>query len=122
MAERLSELKQEVRGELGLSSYNKKKISYSFIQSSNFRLSKNIFHLYLNNQCSMSRLTHFRQNELLQWLLNTSIYLGTIETPDVFMLNSKRVCHQQSTQLRLQILLQFYQQLPYDFKHKRDRL
>lgn len=110
---RLSELKQEVRDELGLSSYNKKK---SPIAVFNHLIS--IVEKYLSFAPEQSyvyvTLIHLRQNELLQSLLNISIYLGTIETPDVFIAELERICHPQSAHLRLQILLHFYQSLPYN--------
>lgn len=110
---RLSELKQEVHGELGLSSYNKKKSPIAV-----FNHLTSIVEKYLSFIPEQSfvyvTLIHLRQNELLQSLLNISIYLGTIEAPGAFIAELERICHPQSAHLRLQILLHFYQSLPYD--------
>ncbi len=111
--ERLSELKQEMSRELGLSSYNKKKSPIAV-----FNYLTSIVEKYLSFIPEQSfvyvTLIHLRQNELLQSLLNISIYLATIQTPGVFIPELEKICHPQSTQLRLQILMNFYQSLPFD--------
>jgi hypothetical protein len=105
-------LKEQVRGELGLSSYNKKK---SPIAVFNHLIS--IVEKYLSFIPEQSfvyvTLIQLRQNELLQCLLNISIYLGTIETPDMFNVELERIFRHQSNHVRQQNMIQFHQSLRF---------
>lgn len=59
-------------------------------------------------------MIHLRQNELLQWLFNLSIYLGTIQNPAQFLTDLQRIFHSQDAFMRQQIMIDFYESLPYD--------
>jgi hypothetical protein len=111
--ERLSALKQEVHGELGLSSYNKKKSPIAV-----FNHLTSIVEKYLSfipeQSFLYTTLIQLRQDELLQSLLNISIYLGTIETPDVFIAKLEPFFRPQNDHSREQFLMQYYQSLPFD--------
>ena len=111
--ERLSQLKQEVSDELGLSSYNKRKSPIAV-----FNYLVTIVEKYLSFVPEQSflyvTLIHLRQNELLQWLLNISIYLGTIDTPDVFISELQKIFLHQNIHLRQQNLAQFHYSLQFN--------
>lgn len=118
---RLSELKHELCAELGLSSYNKTKSPIAV-----FNHLASIIEKYLSFVPEQSfvyaTLIHLRQSELLQWLLNISIYLGTIEKPDVLFPELERIFHYWNIHSREQTLIQFYQSIPYDHSlNNRDR-
>ena len=59
-------------------------------------------------------LIHLRQNELLQWLFNVTIYLGSMETPNEFLTELQKLFHHQNVHQRQQIMMEFYQSIPYD--------
>ncbi|CAF3623985.1 unnamed protein product [Rotaria sp. Silwood1] len=111
IAARLSDFRQEIHGELGPSSYNKKKSPIAvFIHLAS------IVEKYLSfipeQSLAYYTLIQLRQNELLQWLLNISIYLGGFERPDLFAVELDKICRHQSDHLRLQTLMMLYQSLP----------
>jgi hypothetical protein len=113
IVERLSELKQEVQGEVGLSSYNKKKSPIAVFNHLTSIVEKYL--PFISEQPFVyATLIHLRQNELLQWLFNISIYLGTIETPDMFIVELQKIFHYQDGYVRQQIMMQFYQSLSYN--------
>ncbi|CAF4753864.1 unnamed protein product [Rotaria socialis] len=111
--ERLSELKQEMRDELELSAYNKKKSPIAVFNHLASTVEKYLS--FIPEQTfTYATLIHLRQNELLQWLLNISIYLGSIQKPETFIAELQRILGHQNHHERQQILTQFYQSLPSD--------
>ncbi|CAF1079827.1 unnamed protein product [Rotaria sordida] len=113
IAARLSDFRQEMHGELGPSSYNKKKSPIAVFNHLASIIEK--YPLFIPEQSlAYYTLIQLRQNELLQWLLNISIYLGSFERPDLFAVELDKICRHQSDHLRLQTLMMFYQSLPSD--------
>ncbi|CAF4183220.1 unnamed protein product, partial [Rotaria magnacalcarata] len=111
--ERLSKLKQEMRDELELSTYNKKKSPIAVFNHLASAVEKYLS--FIPEQTfTYATLIHLRQNELLQWLLNISIYLGSIQKPETFVAELQRILGHQNHHARQQILTQFYQSLPSD--------
>ncbi|CAF1395347.1 unnamed protein product [Rotaria sordida] len=80
----LAELKEKMRDELELSSFNKKKTPTAV-----FNYLVSIVGKYLNFIPEQPQfywiLTQLRDDEMLRCLFNISIYLGTIEKPETFM-------------------------------------
>lgn len=110
--ERLSELKQEMHGELVLSTYKKKKSPIAV-----FNHLASIVEKYLSfipeQTFAYTTLIHLRQDELLQWLLNISIYLGDIQRPETFITELQRILGHENYYERQQLMMQFYQSLPF---------
>ncbi|CAF1112321.1 unnamed protein product [Rotaria sordida] len=104
IAARLSDFRQEMHGELGPSSYNKKKSPIAVFNHLASIIEKYL--LFIPEQSlAYYTLIQLRQNELLQWLLNISIYLGSFERPDLFAVELDKICRHQSDHLRLQTLM-----------------
>jgi len=91
---RLNELKEEMRDAQELSSFNKKKTPTAV-----FNYLTSIVDKYLDivpRQAALyAVLVQFRDDELLRCLLNVSIYLGTINQPEVFIAELKQLYDQQ---------------------------
>lgn len=86
---RLEEFKKKMQDELEFSSFNKKKTPTAVL---NYLTS--IVEQYLTfipQQTSLyAILVELRDNELFRCLMNLSIYLGTLEKPEVFVAELKR--------------------------------
>jgi len=91
---RLNELKEEMRDAQELSSFNKKKTPTAV-----FNYLTSIIDKYLDvvpQQAALyAVLVQLRDDELLRCLLNVSIYLGTIEQPEVFIAELKQLYDRQ---------------------------
>ncbi|CAF1313722.1 unnamed protein product, partial [Adineta ricciae] len=106
--ERLAQLQAEVKDAMKLSSYNKRK---SPVAVFNHLIS--IVEKYLSFIPEQSflylTLVQFRQNEVLQCLLNISIYLGTIETSTLLSTEVKNIFSNQSNSTRQQHMTEFHE-------------
>ena len=106
--ERLAQLQVEVKNGIELSSYNKRK---SPVAVFNHLIS--IVEKYLSFIPEQSflylTLVQFRQNEVLQCLLNISIYLGTIETSALLSTEVKNIFSSQNNSKRQQQMTEFHE-------------
>ncbi|CAF4504281.1 unnamed protein product [Rotaria sp. Silwood2] len=86
----LAEFKEKMQDELELSSFNKKRTPTAVF---NYLIS--IVDKYLNfipeQSIVFAILTQLRDDELLQCLFNISIYLGTIDKPEIFIAELKKL-------------------------------
>lgn len=91
---RLNELKEEMRDAQELSSFNKKKTPTAV-----FNYLTSIVDKYLDfvpQQAALyAVLVQLREDELLRCLFNVSIYLGTIDQPEVFLAELKQLYGRQ---------------------------
>lgn len=111
--ERLSELKQKMRDELGLSTYNKKKSPIAVFNHLASTVEKYLS--FIPEQTLVyATLIHLRQNELLQLLLNISIYLGSIQKPETFIDELLKIIRTQNEGTRQHTMTEFYRSLPSD--------
>ncbi|CAF3697074.1 unnamed protein product [Rotaria sordida] len=93
----LAEFKEKMHDELELSSFNKKKTPTAVF---NYLIS--VVDKYLNfipqQPILFAILTHLRDDEMLRCLFNVSIYLGTIDKPEIFIVELKKLYgHQERT-------------------------
>ena len=111
--ERLSELKEEMHNEINLSSYSRKKSPIAVFNHLTLIVEKCL--PFVSEQPFVyAALIHLRQNELLQWLFNLSIYSGAIPTSAEFLTDLQKIFHSQDASMRQQMMMYFYQSLPYD--------
>jgi len=91
---RLDELKEEMRDAQELSSFNKKKTPTAVLNHL-----ASIVEKYLDvlpqQPALYALLVQLRQDELLRCLFNVSIYLGTIDKPEVFIAELKQLYDRQ---------------------------
>jgi hypothetical protein len=91
---RLNELKEEMRDAQELSSFNKRKTPTAV-----FNYLTSIVDKYLDfvpQQAALyAVLVQLREDELLRCLFNVSIYLGTIDQPEVFLAELKQLYGRQ---------------------------
>jgi hypothetical protein len=94
---RLDELKEKMRDELELSSFNKKKTPtavFNYLTS----IVEERLDFIPQQPVLYAVFALLRDDELLRCLLNVSIYLGTIDKPEVFIAELKQLYgHQEST-------------------------
>ena len=117
----LTEFKEKMHDELELSSFNKRQTPTAVL---NYLMS--IVDKYLDfmpeQPVLYGTLVQFRENELLRCLLNVSIYLGTIEKPETFIIELRRLCDYQERVFRDQEATTRQQQSILDgIKRKKDR-
>ncbi|CAF4060287.1 unnamed protein product [Rotaria magnacalcarata] len=100
----LEEFKEKMHDELELSSFNKKKTPTAV-----FNYLTSIVQKYLNfipqQPALYTILVQLRDDEMLRCLLNLSIYLGTIEKPEAFIAELKRLYDYQDKILPIQELM-----------------
>ena len=97
---RLNEFKDKMRDELDLSLFNKKKTPTAVFNHLTTLVHKHLD--FLPQQPALyAALTQLRDDELLRCLFNVSIYLGTIEKPDTFIPELKKLLGLQEGQQRL---------------------
>ncbi|CAF3404047.1 unnamed protein product [Rotaria socialis] len=100
----LEEFKEKMHDELELSSFNKKKTPTAV-----FNYLTSIVQKYLNfipqQPALYTILIQLRDDEMLRCLLNLSIYLGTIEKPEVFIAELKRLIGYQDKILPMEELM-----------------
>jgi hypothetical protein len=102
-----------LHNELELSSFNKKKSPIAVFNHLTSMIEKYLFFMPEQSFAYIT-LANLRQNNLFQWLLNISIYLGTIETPDEFIAQLERITREQNNQLRQQLFMHFLPRLQSD--------
>ncbi|CAF3761406.1 unnamed protein product [Adineta steineri] len=91
---RLNEFKEKMQDEMEFSSFNKKKTPtavFNYLTS----IVENYLDFIPQQTTLYATLVQFRENELLRCLLNISIYLGTIEKPEVFIAELKKLLNYQ---------------------------
>lgn len=111
--ERLSQLKEEMHNEFHLSSYNKKKSPIALFNHLTSIVERCL--PFVSEQPFVySTLIHLRENELLQWLFNLCIYLGAQQTSTELLNELQQLFHSQDLPMRQQMMMNFYQSLPYD--------
>ena len=92
----LNELKEKMRDELELSSFNKKKTPTAVFNYLILIVKKHLD--FVPQQPALyAILTQLRDDELLRCLFNVSIYLGTIDKPEVFIAELKKLYDHQDT-------------------------
>jgi hypothetical protein len=105
---RVNELKDEMRDAQGLSTFNNKKTPTAV-----FNYLTSIIDKYLDiipqQPVLYAILVQLREDELLQCLFNVSIYLGTIDTPDVFIAELKQLYNHQGGNPQTQELMTMQQ-------------
>lgn len=112
---RLAELKVIMEKELEVSTFNKKKTPMAVFNYLVSILEKN-FDFISEQPLLYAALLQIRDDELLQCLLNISIYLGTIDKPETFIADLKRIYTHHDTiistrQFMLQQLSAFYESM-----------
>ncbi|CAF1642134.1 unnamed protein product, partial [Adineta ricciae] len=97
---RLNEFKDKMRDELELSLFNKKKTPTAVFNHLTTLVHKHLD--FLPQQPAVyAALTQLRDDELLRCLFNVSIYLGTIEKPETFIPELKKLLGLQEGQQSL---------------------
>jgi hypothetical protein len=109
---RLAELKEKMGDEMELSSFNKKKTPLAV-----FNYLTTLVDKYLDfipqQPVLYAALIQLRDNELIRCLFNVSIYLGTIEKPEVIIAELKKLYgyqesmpqHAKETMMQQQLLI-----------------
>jgi hypothetical protein len=107
---RLNELKEEMRDVEQLSSFNKKKTPTAVLNYLTSIVDK-YMDIVPQQAAYYAVLVQIRDDELLRCLLNISIYLGTIDKPEVFIAELKQLYGHQEKTPQIQTLMTT-QQLP----------